>query len=108
MLNFTEEVAKKAEKGNLKPTQMKIRTKEGEIFIEQLMDGKPVRLRESKEHFIPIESAPDPEVCQIEAFLFLGSQDASVNKKELEAKQVKHILNVATGIQPAFPEVLTL
>jgi len=59
-----------------------------------------------KKDFIPIEAAPDPEVCKIlENFgLFLGSQDAAVNFPALEANNIQYILNVATGIPNALPE----
>jgi hypothetical protein len=55
--------------------------------------------------FVPIEGAIDPHVCLITDFLFLGSQDAAANLDELHAKNVTHILNVATGIPNAYPGV---
>lgn len=50
-------------------------------------------------------AAPDPEVCKIIDHLFLGSQDAAVNRKDLDANNIKFILNVSTGIPNAYPEV---
>ena len=55
-----------------------------------------------------IASAPDPQVAEIiEGHLFLGSQDAALNLQELEAKNVKFILNVAFGVSNAFPNLFT-
>jgi len=72
-----------------------------------------------------VDTRPDPKVCPVVKVrpnlgshllgfcsrlvspkgLFIGSQDASRNLTDLKASNVTHILNVATGIPNAFPEV---
>ncbi len=90
-----------------------VRTKDGQIYRERInQDGNVVRMamKDSDEKypqvFEPIEAAPDPEVSEVIAgFLYLGSQDAAVNVDELQRKNVKKILNVATGIENHYKEV---
>jgi len=40
--------------------------------------------------------------------LYLGSQDAATNLEALEKSGITHILNVATGIENAYPEVINI
>jgi protein-tyrosine phosphatase len=100
---FSDLIAQKAAKGSLKPTEIRVRTKDGQIFSERIVDGNPITTQVGTAVFIPIEGAPDPEVCKIIDYLYLGSQDAATNKEELIKQNVRHILNVATGISSAFP-----
>lgn len=44
-------------------------------------------------------------MCRVMEGLFIGSQDAAHNLEGLKKAGVTHILNVATGIGNAFPEV---
>lgn len=113
IMSLADQIAQS--KKGLKKTETVVRTKEGRVYKERLDDnGNVVKDElESKVDFIPIEAAPDPDVCgpltsqsvPVLPFLFLGSQDAAVNIEGLKAKGVTHILNVATGISNAFPEV---
>ena len=38
--------------------------------------------------------------------LFISSQDGAQNMQELRRNNITHILNVGTGIENAFPEVI--
>ena len=105
-------------KKGLKKTETVVRTKDGKLYKERLDEnGNVVKdEQESQVAFIPIEAAPDPEVCGpltnptilVPPFIYLGSQDAAINIEGLKAKGVTHILNVATGITNAFPEVFDI
>ncbi len=42
-----------------------VRTKEGELYREKIVDGQIVRDQlVAKKEFVPIEAAPDPEVIR--------------------------------------------
>jgi hypothetical protein len=45
--------------------------------------------------------------CLIEAGLFLGSVGAALNKQQLQALGITHVLTVARSLQPAFPADFT-
>jgi len=100
----------KNNKVRLKPSEQGtlVRTLQGEVYRERLVGQVIVRELVEKNPFIPIESAPDPEVCRItDDGIFLGSQDAAMNLKDLESNNITHILNVGTGIPNGFPQKFT-
>jgi len=54
--------------------------------------------------FMEIESSPDEKLSYVIDGLYIGSQDSAVNLSELNQYKITHILNVATGIENAFPQ----
>jgi len=103
-MSLAELLASKKKGLKVNPEGTLVRTKEGNVYQEKIVDGKLVQTDIGKLEFVPIEAAPDPKVCKIQDFLFLGSQDAAANIAELESFKITHILNVATGIENAFPK----
>ena len=74
MSSLSELLANK--KSNLKTNSdgISVRTKDG-LYREYMKDGVLIReLIRRFDGFVPIEGAPDPEVCKIDDYLFLGSQ----------------------------------
>jgi hypothetical protein len=51
---------------------------------------------------------PDLQVGQPLRHLFISSQDVAQSLEMLQAMGITHILNVATGVANAFPEVFVL
>lgn len=51
------------------------------------------------------DTNPDTKIYKVLDKLYISSQDGACNKNELTTLQITHILNVATGVANAFPEV---
>ena len=52
-----------------------------------------------------VDTKPDSKIYQVTKSLFISSQDGAYNHEELIEKKITHILNVASGIKNAFPQV---
>ena len=52
------------------------------------------------------DNKPDTGIYRVVEKLFISSQDGAQNLHELQSKNITHILNVATGVENAFPKVL--
>lgn len=59
---------------------------------------------DSNVSFLKIESSPDEKLHYVIDRLYIGSQDSALNLPALNEYKITHILNVATGIENAFPE----
>lgn len=51
------------------------------------------------------DTKPDTSIYHVTDKLFISSQDGAQNIEELKAKNITHILNVATGVGNAFVQV---
>lgn len=56
-------------------------------------------------HGYCVDTNPDKKIYQVTESVFISSQDGAQNFEELKEKKISHILNVASGIKNAFPEV---
>jgi hypothetical protein len=76
-------------------------------LVELIQDGKKVTVDTGLTSFGFCEDTnPDTKIYKVQEKLYISSQDGAWNKNELIALKVTHILNVATGVTNAFPEVI--
>eukprot|EP00088_Acartia_fossae_P041529 TRINITY_DN43440_c0_g1_i11.p1 TRINITY_DN43440_c0_g1~~TRINITY_DN43440_c0_g1_i11.p1 ORF type:complete len:204 (-),score=14.94 TRINITY_DN43440_c0_g1_i11:250-828(-) len=85
----------------LKPTQTKVKTVDGKVFIEDKEGLKQVD--EQSTGFV-VDLKPDLSVSEILPWLFLTSQDVPSDLELLRKHEINTILNVGSGIENKFPE----
>ena len=56
-------------------------------------------------HGFCVDTSPDDKIHHIVDGLYISSQDGAHNFQELKDHKITDILNVATGVMNAFPEV---
>ena len=99
-------------KSQLKATTTKVTTADGQVFTEK--DGVITLQDETTPGFV-VDTTPDLNLSRILPWLYLGSQDVAADAQLLRSAverpiikvilktfrkhQIKHILNVATGIE---------
>jgi len=104
-MSFADQI-QKFNKNKLATTHPIITNKSGFKFQEvRNTDGtvSQVALDQKSVGFV-IDTAPDAKLHQVIQKLFIGSQDAAANFSLLKENEVSHILNVASGVESAFPE----
>ena len=95
-------------KASLEPTRTLVTDAQGRKFWRVVAEDGSERLTPSEESsssgFV-VDTAPDEKLAFVVEGLFVGSQDAANNLSALRESKVSHVLNLVSGIQPAFPEV---
>jgi len=92
----------RTQRARLQPTTTIVTSASGQVFREEKggslipIDGK---------RGVIIEAAPDPILARVlPEGVYLGSQDAAANLEGMVAANITHVLNVATGIKPLYPD----
>ncbi|ELR15092.1 dual specificity phosphatase, catalytic domain containing protein [Acanthamoeba castellanii str. Neff] len=113
MASLAEQLQRRRE--GLKEGQTIVVDRSGRRFVEgpggvlvPVTTNSPAAGSPDEEAFF-IEAPPHPELYEVGqgSKLFIGAQEAATNRDGLAAHNVRHILNVATGIPNAFPNDYT-
>jgi hypothetical protein len=97
-------------RASLRNVTTRVTTPEGKQILEDKGVDGSTRTQEAgftKFGFCP-DFEPDLQVGQPLRHLFISSQDVAQSLEMLQAMGITHILNVATGVANAFPEVFVL
>ncbi|CAF1290280.1 unnamed protein product [Adineta steineri] len=91
----------------LRPTTTRVTNSLGQTYHESKSDDGTFEIsdksNDSNGTFMVIDDSPDEKLHHVIDGLYIGSQDAASNLPCLNECKITHILNVATGIQNAFP-----
>ncbi|CAF1659955.1 unnamed protein product [Rotaria magnacalcarata] len=92
----------------LRPTTTRITNSIGQIHHESRSEDGTFQTHDqqvnSNSIFMVIDNSPDEKLHHVIDGVYIGSQDAAINIAALNECRITHILNVATGINNAFPE----
>ena len=90
------------------PTTTRVTNSLGQMIFESKSGNGTFELcrrsTDSNVGFLEIHSSLDEKLHHVMDGLYIGSQDSAVNLSALNEYKITHILNVATGIENAFPE----
>lgn len=95
-------------RSKLRPTTTRVTNSLGEMIFESKSGNGTFQFcgksTDSNVSFLEIHSSPDEKLHHVIDGLYIGSQDSAMNMSALNQCKITHILNVATGIENAFPE----
>lgn len=92
----------------LRPTTTRVTNSLGQTYHESKSEDGTFQSRtksnDASGTFMVVDTSPDGKLHHVIDGVYIGSQDSAFNKTALDESNITHILNVATGIQNAYPE----